>query len=198
MATAPRVIAPFVSAPGNHNESPPLREALPEAIQIARMAGIDLRAGPLQAALELRPLVAAVGIELQQKWKQPKLSAHQQHTAVAILYIRRVDATWRSPNGPIRVSSWCCQNAGSSRERVAPPIAEGDDLVAFHPLVAAEADVVTALFGRRRIFRTASSVSMVSTIADRTAKPFSIAAWSQHQPESTREKRSQAGPKATI
>jgi hypothetical protein len=37
------VIAPFVSAPGNHNESPLLREALPEVMRIARMAGIDLQ-----------------------------------------------------------------------------------------------------------------------------------------------------------
>jgi hypothetical protein len=37
------VIAPFVSAPGNHNESPLLREALPGVMRIARMAGIDLQ-----------------------------------------------------------------------------------------------------------------------------------------------------------
>ena len=37
------VIAPFVSAPGNHNESPLLREALPVVTRIARMAGIELR-----------------------------------------------------------------------------------------------------------------------------------------------------------
>src|SRR5246127_6008228 len=36
------VIAPFVSAPGNYNESPLLREALPEVMRIARVAGIDL------------------------------------------------------------------------------------------------------------------------------------------------------------
>ena len=37
------VIAPFVSAPGNHNESPLLREALPEVMRIAREVGIDLQ-----------------------------------------------------------------------------------------------------------------------------------------------------------
>ena len=37
------VIAPFVAAPGNHNESPLLREALPEVARIARMVGIDLQ-----------------------------------------------------------------------------------------------------------------------------------------------------------
>jgi transposase len=41
--------------------------------------------------LEFRPLIAAVGIELQQKWKQAEQRAHQQHAAVAILYIRCVD-----------------------------------------------------------------------------------------------------------
>jgi transposase len=37
------VIAPFVSAPGNRNESPLLREALPEVMRIAREAGMDLQ-----------------------------------------------------------------------------------------------------------------------------------------------------------
>jgi transposase len=36
------VIAPFVSAPGNRNESPLLREALPELTRIAREVGMDL------------------------------------------------------------------------------------------------------------------------------------------------------------
>jgi hypothetical protein len=37
------VIAPFVSAPGNRNESPLLREALPRLTRIARAVGLDLR-----------------------------------------------------------------------------------------------------------------------------------------------------------
>jgi transposase len=37
------VIAPFVSAPGNRNESPLLREALPQLTRIARAVGLDLR-----------------------------------------------------------------------------------------------------------------------------------------------------------
>ena len=37
------VIAPFVSAPGNRNESPLLREALPEVMRIARKIGMDLQ-----------------------------------------------------------------------------------------------------------------------------------------------------------
>jgi transposase len=37
------VIAPFVSAPGNRNESPLLREALPELTRIARTIGMDLQ-----------------------------------------------------------------------------------------------------------------------------------------------------------
>jgi hypothetical protein len=37
------VIAPFISAPGNQNESPLLREALPEVTRIAGSIGLDLR-----------------------------------------------------------------------------------------------------------------------------------------------------------
>jgi hypothetical protein len=37
------VIAPFVSAPGNRNESPLLREALPNLTGIARVVGLDLQ-----------------------------------------------------------------------------------------------------------------------------------------------------------
>ena len=37
------VIAPFVSAPGNRNESPLLREALPQLTRIARVVGMDLQ-----------------------------------------------------------------------------------------------------------------------------------------------------------
>jgi len=37
------VIAPFISAPGNQNESPLLREALPEVTRIADSVGLDLR-----------------------------------------------------------------------------------------------------------------------------------------------------------
>jgi hypothetical protein len=36
------VVAPFVPAPGNRNESPLLREALPEVMRIARAVGMDL------------------------------------------------------------------------------------------------------------------------------------------------------------
>jgi len=37
------VIAPFVAAPGNRNESPILRQALPQLTSIARAAGIELK-----------------------------------------------------------------------------------------------------------------------------------------------------------
>ena len=37
------VIAPFVAAPGNRNESPLLREALPEVMRISREVGMDLQ-----------------------------------------------------------------------------------------------------------------------------------------------------------
>ena len=37
------VIAPFISAPGNQNVSPLLRDALPEVTRIASSVGLDLR-----------------------------------------------------------------------------------------------------------------------------------------------------------
>src|SRR6202012_753917 len=37
------VIAPFVAAPGNRNESPLLREGLPQLTAIARVEGLDLQ-----------------------------------------------------------------------------------------------------------------------------------------------------------
>jgi hypothetical protein len=37
------VVAPFVSAPGNRNESPLLREALPQLTATARVVGLDLQ-----------------------------------------------------------------------------------------------------------------------------------------------------------
>jgi transposase len=37
------IIAPFVAAPGNHNESPLLRAALPNVMRMARSAGLDLQ-----------------------------------------------------------------------------------------------------------------------------------------------------------
>jgi hypothetical protein len=37
------LIAPFVAAPGNRNESPLLREALPEVMRISRQVGLDLQ-----------------------------------------------------------------------------------------------------------------------------------------------------------
>jgi len=51
------VIAPFVSAPGNRNESPLLREALPQLTRIARAVGINLRRSviSLDGAYDCRP-----------------------------------------------------------------------------------------------------------------------------------------------
>ena len=37
------VIAPFISAPGNYNESPLLRDALPVVPRVADSIGVDLR-----------------------------------------------------------------------------------------------------------------------------------------------------------
>ncbi len=52
---------------------------------------IDLAAGLAQPSLEFRPRVAAVGIQLQQEWKQAEQRRHDQHAAVAVLHVRRVD-----------------------------------------------------------------------------------------------------------
>src|SRR6202030_3568729 len=51
------VIAPFISAPGNQNESPLLREALPELRRIARAVGFDLhgRIVSLDGVYDCRP-----------------------------------------------------------------------------------------------------------------------------------------------
>jgi hypothetical protein len=51
------VIAPFVSAPGNRNESPLLREALPEVMRIARVVGMDLQGSvvSLNGVYDCRP-----------------------------------------------------------------------------------------------------------------------------------------------
>ena len=46
---------------------------------------VDPRQNPFHRALELRPLVAAVGIELNQERKGAKQARHQQHAAVAVL-----------------------------------------------------------------------------------------------------------------
>ncbi len=64
------VIAPFVSAPGNHNESPLLREALPEVMRIARMAvpsghPASLRRTSLTAA---RPVPPGACLGLGSRW----------------------------------------------------------------------------------------------------------------------------------
>jgi hypothetical protein len=51
------VIAPFVTAPGNRNESPLLREALPRLSRIARAVGLHLRgtAVSLNGVYDCRP-----------------------------------------------------------------------------------------------------------------------------------------------
>ena len=48
------VIAPFVSAPGNRNESPLLKAALPQVTRIAKQVGLDLRANHRQPRWGLR------------------------------------------------------------------------------------------------------------------------------------------------
>ena len=44
------VIAPFISAPGNYNESPLLRDALPVVTRIADSNGVDLKGTIVQYA----------------------------------------------------------------------------------------------------------------------------------------------------
>jgi hypothetical protein len=41
--------------------------------------------------LKLWALIAAIGIELQEKWEHPKHRAHQNHPAVAVLEVGGVD-----------------------------------------------------------------------------------------------------------
>ena len=48
---------------------------------------VDLGAGCGKAIAELRPLVAAVGVKLEQERVEAEQRAHQQHAAVAVLHI---------------------------------------------------------------------------------------------------------------
>ena len=51
---------------------------------------VDRAANPRQSTLELRSLIAAVGVELQQKWVETEQRVHEHHTAIAVLNIRRM------------------------------------------------------------------------------------------------------------
>ncbi len=48
---------------------------------------IDLAAYPLETCLELRALVAAICVELDEERKQSEHRAHQQHAAITILHV---------------------------------------------------------------------------------------------------------------
>ena len=50
-----------------------------------------LSANAAQSLLEFRPLIAVVGVELQQERKPSKQRGHQQHAAVTVLNVCRVD-----------------------------------------------------------------------------------------------------------
>jgi len=67
------------NALGQHHE--PARVTAPHDLDV------HLSAGTGQALLELRPLVARVGVELQQEGIQPKQRRHHQDPAIAILDI---------------------------------------------------------------------------------------------------------------
>ena len=51
---------------------------------------VDLPEDFANGGLKDRPLIAAVGIELQQEWMQTKQCGHHQHPAVTILDVRRM------------------------------------------------------------------------------------------------------------
>jgi hypothetical protein len=66
--------------------------ALGQHHELARVAAphdldVHLSAGTGQARLELRPLVARVGVELRQEGIQPKQRRHRQNPAIAVLDI---------------------------------------------------------------------------------------------------------------
>jgi hypothetical protein len=66
--------------------------ALGQHHELARVAAphdldVHLAAGTGQALLELRPLVARVGVEFQQEGIQPKQRRHHQNPAIAVLDI---------------------------------------------------------------------------------------------------------------
>ena len=52
---------------------------------------VDLAADALQSLSKLRPLVATVGVELQQEREQAEHRAHQQDAAVAVLHVGRMN-----------------------------------------------------------------------------------------------------------
>jgi hypothetical protein len=66
-------------APGQHHEL--------SGVTAPHGRHVHLAADTLQTLPEFRSLIAAVGIELQQKRIQPEEAGHQQHAAVAVLDI---------------------------------------------------------------------------------------------------------------
>ena len=63
--------------------------AASERLTISTSTDLDLAADPPQPLLELRPLVATVGVELAQERVEAEQRAHQQHPAVTVLYVGR-------------------------------------------------------------------------------------------------------------
>ena len=51
----------------------------------------DATADALQTLLELRPLIAAVGVKLEQKRVQPEQGGHEQNATIAVLNVRCMD-----------------------------------------------------------------------------------------------------------
>src|SRR3712207_2228215 len=52
---------------------------------------VHLAADGAEPGLELRSLVAAVGVELEQEWVEPEQRPHRQHPTVAVLDVGGVD-----------------------------------------------------------------------------------------------------------
>src|SRR5665213_1197653 len=52
---------------------------------------VYLPADPVKTLLEFRPLIAAVGIELQQERIHSEQGRHHQHAAVPVLHVGRMD-----------------------------------------------------------------------------------------------------------
>jgi hypothetical protein len=75
--------------PGDGSFDDPAFGQHDELADIAALNDLDvgLPADPAQGLLKLRPLIAVVGVELQQEREQAEQRAHQQHATVAILHI---------------------------------------------------------------------------------------------------------------
>ena len=77
----------------DRSDNPALRDDHEPSRRIGALddLDLDLAADTAQSGLELRPLVATVGIELAQERAETEQHAHEQHVAVAVLDVSGVD-----------------------------------------------------------------------------------------------------------